>query len=355
MAIDERRARRRKRAPRAKAVAKGLTVMTSRRITVNRVTRLEAGRLALQVVPPKGLDLQFIYRAGMSVYWDPKRMQLEDRTKSEVSATLSASRIARALHEEYGLSLRPASGLAWCGIDADRTGEIASLLFNFSETIGRRSAMNEPEYWSLLMARLTGEFAGIESCKRLGLWCDSFVAHSYDVAAMTPCVRGDAWICSGQDQQEWRFTLILDGRPGSRESIDWSKQLPSEDVTRWMVLDFNQRSIEIGPGAAIPDTSIFEKPLQDLETALRVEGEKNFAALVTNALEAGGERLETFLRSNELWGGSGSIADQAGIGCGRGEGRRSIEAALVQLGELQVGLKLVNERTEMWLMAFRSW
>lgn len=115
--------------------------------------------------------------------------------------------------------------------------------------------MNESDYWSQLEFRLTREFEGIEQCRRLGLWCDGFIPHSYDLAATRPCIHGVAWICPGQDQQKWRFTLVLDGSPDSRENIEWSKQLPPENVTRWMVLDFDRRFIEVEPGVAVPDAS----------------------------------------------------------------------------------------------------
>ena len=79
-----------------------------------------------------------------------------------------------------------------------------------------------------------------------------------------------------------------------------------------MVLDFDQRSVEIEPGAAIPDTSILEQPLRDLEAALRLHGEESSAELVAEVLTAPEDKREAFLVSNELWGGAGSIADQAG-------------------------------------------
>ena len=64
--------------------------------------------------------------------------------------------------------------------------------------------------------------------------------------------------------------------------------------------------------------------------------------------------LDAFLISNELWGGAGSIADQAGVAQGRRH-RRSIEAALIGLGEKQIKEGTVNVRTEMWVGRFRQW
>ena len=209
--------------------------------------------------------------------------------------------------------------------------------------------LDEATYWTLLMFRLCGEFAGIEDCKRLGLWCDGLVPDAYDLAETPACIRGVAWI--GYDlgrgsQEEWRFTLVLDGAPKSPQAIEWSTQLPPDDVTRWMVLDFDQRVVEIEPAAAVSDASVLEKPLADLEASLRLAEEVRFARLVANAIASGGGPLQAFLQSDELWGGTGSIAERAGSGRGRGEDRRSIEAALLELGETQLGLGAVNERTE---------
>jgi hypothetical protein len=67
-----------------------------------------------------------------------------------------------------------------------------------------------------------------------------------------------------------------------------------------------------------------------------------------------GPRLDAFLASNELCGGSGSIADGAGGG-ERSEGRRRIERILIQLGKEQMRTVNVNPLTEMWVTAFSKW
>jgi hypothetical protein len=70
------------------------------------------------------------------------------------------------------------------------------------------------------------------------------------------------------------------------------------------------------------------------------------------ALGGTSEDLQSFLISNRLWGGSGSIADQAGIGP---SWTQSGVAALIDLGEEQIRQGLVNQRTEQWVRAFKSW
>lgn len=94
-------------------------------------------------------------------------------------------------------------------------------------------------------------------------------------------------------------------------------------------------------------------PLGDLERELLAAGEMNFAQMI-NAAIASEEGHEAFLRSNELWGGAGSIADQAG--CGRERAvRRRIEAVLIRLGREQMRIGIANPRTESWVQVFDAW
>jgi hypothetical protein len=76
--------------------------------------------------------------------------------------------------------------------------------------------------------------------------------------------------------------------------------------------------------------------------------------MVEDAMTASQSGLDAFLASNELSGGSGSIADCAGGG-GRSESRRRIECVLIQLGKEQMRAGHVNPRTEMWVTTFSKW
>jgi hypothetical protein len=83
-------------------------------------------------------------------------------------------------------------------------------------------------------------------------------------------------------------------------------------------------------------------------------GNENYQAnQVEDALGGSDDNLRTFITSNELWGGAGSIADQALVE--NRESRRKIEAVLAELGEIQIKAGIVNVRTEMWTSAFRQW
>lgn len=94
--------------------------------------------------------------------------------------------------------------------------------------------------------------------------------------------------------------------------------------------------------------------LCNLLDALVASGDTAQADVVRQALSASPDELEAFLASNELWGGAGSIADQAGFDHGRA-GRRPIEAVLIRLGEAQLDRGIANARTRMWIDAFRMW
>jgi hypothetical protein len=96
--------------------------------------------------------------------------------------------------------------------------------------------------------------------------------------------------------------------------------------------------------------------LQLLSKVLRECGDLTLAARVEDAVSGSDHELDSFLTSNELWGGAGSIADQAGIESGsRTEARRKIERALIVLGREQIRTGRVNPRTAMWVSVFEEW
>lgn len=97
--------------------------------------------------------------------------------------------------------------------------------------------------------------------------------------------------------------------------------------------------------------------LKHLARLLRENGEGVRAARVEDAIADLDQALDMFLRSNELWGGAGSLADCAGMmGIGqRTDGRREIEHVLIQLGNEQIRAGNVNPRTEIWVEVFREW
>lgn len=103
--------------------------MSARAVVVDTVIRRQAGQVAVHVAPPEGVDLQFIYRAALSIYWNPAEALLEDRSDVVESAETSAARIARALREEYGMALQPSGNMRWTGFIDEEQDQVASALF----------------------------------------------------------------------------------------------------------------------------------------------------------------------------------------------------------------------------------
>ena len=90
--------------------------------------------------------------------------------------------------------------------------------------------------------------------------------------------------------------------------------------------------------------------LGELSQILSEGDESYYTSNIQKALDGGEEDAWEFLCSNELWGGAGSVADQALLG--NSSLRKSLENLLVQIGELQQKVGRVNVRTEMWVSAF---
>lgn len=91
--------------------------------------------------------------------------------------------------------------------------------------------------------------------------------------------------------------------------------------------------------------------LQEISALLeRHSGSSNALAI---ALLGDEQKMWDYLFSNELWGGAGSVADQAGLELP--DARRQLETLLIRLGREQMSLGRVNVRTEMWVSAFEKW
>ena len=97
------------------------------------------------------------------------------------------------------------------------------------------------------------------------------------------------------------------------------------------------------------------RQLEAVRDVLVTAGDEYLAGLVSEALAGSDDSVREFLVSNELWGGPGSVADQAGMTGLRDDSRRAIEAALVDLGMAQIRAGIVNVRTAMWVGVFQTW
>jgi hypothetical protein len=73
---------------------------------------------------------------------------------------------------------------------------------------------------------------------------------------------------------------------------------------------------------------------------------------MATAIAGTDEQLATYIMSDELWGGAGSIADEMFID--NHKARSDLEAILAELGRVQIEAGIVNVRTHMWVAAFRE-
>jgi hypothetical protein len=96
-----------------------------------------------------------------------------------------------------------------------------------------------------------------------------------------------------------------------------------------------------------------KKLLEQIQVVYKQSKHDFQSEIIADLLESDEDKLWSFLTSNSLWGGSGSIADQAFID--EPELRRQLESLLIKLGEEQILQGKVNVRTEMWMQAFRKW
>lgn len=106
----------------------------------------------------------------------------------------------------------------------------------------------------------------------------------------------------------------------------------------------------------MPQTRSVRAALQGVSAALDDCGQPQLAEDVLRAAGSPDEQLVAFITSNELWGGAGSIADQAGMKAAtRTESQRDLEAALIHLGQVQVQMGQLNPRTVGWVGVFERW
>jgi hypothetical protein len=91
--------------------------------------------------------------------------------------------------------------------------------------------------------------------------------------------------------------------------------------------------------------------LQEISELLeRHDASSNALAI---ALLGDEKKMWDYLVSNELWGGAGSVADQALLDIP--DARAQLDRLMIRLGREQMRLGRVNDRTEMWVAAFEKW
>lgn len=92
------------------------------------------------------------------------------------------------------------------------------------------------------------------------------------------------------------------------------------------------------------------KILLSLRDLLWSQDEHIYDKYINDALSGSEEEFWLYLESNELWGGAGSIADQACIG--NPEAQKELYRLFVELAKHQENAGRLNPRTMGWVSAF---
>lgn len=112
--------------------------------------------------------------------------------------------------------------------------------------------MDEDDFWVRLEYRICAELREFGDRELRNNWCDGMNAEEYDLCPPQPAIRGRAW-CGPSGQEPWRFTLLVGPETRSRDEIDWSALLPSDQLTGWLSPNLRQRSMVIDPLGGCPD------------------------------------------------------------------------------------------------------
>lgn len=97
------------------------------------------------------------------------------------------------------------------------------------------------------------EFAGFEDAAVRVNWSDGLLPEQYELQTAEPCIRGLAF-CGPSGQEQWTFTLLTGQSRRSRHDLDWHRLLPPDDVTGWLSVHPDERSLIIDPNGAYPDS-----------------------------------------------------------------------------------------------------
>lgn len=95
-----------------------------------------------------------------------------------------------------------------------------------------------------------------------------------------------------------------------------------------------------------------KKILENIIAILKKGKEDYYAEMICDALNDKQDKLWSFLVSNELWGGAGSLVDQALLD--KKDLRGKLEKYLIELGNMQILINKVNIRTKMWIVALQK-
>jgi hypothetical protein len=113
-------------------------------------------------------------------------------------------------------------------------------------------SLDERQFWTRLEFRICREVNGMPAQWQRRYWCDGFIPEYYRPQREPPLIYGRVWMVEIQQQQEWKFILLLPRQYKSRDDIRWVPLVPPENATGWLTLDPLRQRIVIDPEAAVP-------------------------------------------------------------------------------------------------------
>jgi hypothetical protein len=105
--------------------------------------------------------------------------------------------------------------------------------------------MTKVDYWESLEFRVCHALREMPERRFQSLWCDGFIPNEYRINTAPPRIIGEVWICNGQKQSKWGFTLLLPRSFISPNETDWTLLLPPDDSIQWLLLDEDNRNLQI--------------------------------------------------------------------------------------------------------------
>jgi hypothetical protein len=115
--------------------------------------------------------------------------------------------------------------------------------------------VTEEEYFGHLEYRISRELRGMSDPALRGFWCDGFVPEKKFVVTKAGChIAGRVWMDNGKGNQFcWNFVVLLSRERLKRDDVKWAEQMPPENHTGWLSLDFHNEFMKVKPFAAYAD------------------------------------------------------------------------------------------------------
>jgi hypothetical protein len=201
----------------------------------------------------------------------------------------------------------------------------------------------------------TSSTSGRSRTARFGMWCldaadrqpENFDGQIEEILTkLTPSI--DVWVAIAKRYKMDLFCGLM-----MRESNEGAEISPASLVA------LGQRGIQLSLDIYSPTVEDLQEQhtywvvrgtLEEIAELLEQHGDSS--SVLAKAQLVDDDKMWAYVVSDDLWGGAGSVADQAVIGVP--DARKKLDELLIRLGREQIKVGRVNARTEMWLTAFEK-